>query len=246
MLERAEPAVVYEDDDILVVDKPSGLATTSSGPRGSLTSQLEQARGERLHASSRLDLEVSGLVTFARTKRGIEALSGARERGDYGRLYLALIAPTLEADEGRWQVPIGIDPRDRRLRVAAPTGQGAEGVQAAATRFSIAARHDAVALLRLFPETGRTHQLRVHAAHAGAPIFGDARYGGPARVAQPDGRVHRARRVMLHCAHVALGGLGTQGAPLAFVAPAPADMRALYGALGGAGADLTTPPPSLI
>lgn len=228
------PTPIHEDEDLLVMAKPSGVATTAPSRSESFTERLESLRSERLHASSRLDREVSGIVTFARTKRGIAALDALRERGAYHRLYLALVGADLPA-EGVWDGPIEVDPKDRRLRRVALGNHG----RAARTRFARHARAGGHTLLRLTPETGRTHQLRVHAAHAGAPILGDARYGGLKRVSDADGRVVRATRVMLHCATVTLEGMGAAGAALVLRAPIPDDLRAVHLALGGDGADLT-------
>jgi 23S rRNA pseudouridine955/2504/2580 synthase/23S rRNA pseudouridine1911/1915/1917 synthase len=91
------------------------------------------------------------------------------------------------------------------------------------------------ALLLLSPLTGRTHQLRVHAARAGVPLLGDRHYGGPVKVTLPDGRVVRAGRVMLHCARVRLPKIAPTAEPerLTLDAPIPADFRAVWLALGG-------------
>jgi 23S rRNA pseudouridine1911/1915/1917 synthase len=95
------------------------------------------------------------------------------------------------------------------------------------------------AVLLLRPQTGRTHQLRVHAAAAGVPLLGDRHYGGAMRVVLPDGRVVRAARVILHCARLKLPSIGA-GAPLTIDAPVPEDMRELFTRLGGA-AEAFTP-----
>ncbi len=81
--------------------------------------------------------------------------------------------------------------------------------------------------------TGRTHQVRVHAAHAGAPLVGDRTYGGPVRVASATGRVHEPGRIALHALRVAVPGPGAE--PLVAVAPVPAGMAELWSSLGGAG-----------
>jgi 23S rRNA-/tRNA-specific pseudouridylate synthase len=100
------------------------------------------------------------------------------------------------------------------------------------TDYETARTLDQAALLYLRPRTGRTHQLRVHASQAGAPLLGDRHYGGPLRVVRPDGRVVSARRVMLHCARLVLPGLAG-GGELVVTAQPPEDMRAVWRALGG-------------
>src|SRR5262249_7674470 len=87
------------------------------------------------------------------------------------------------------------------------------------------------AALLLRPETGRTHQLRVHAARAGSPLLGDKHYGGEQRRVLPDGRVLRAARVMLHSSRVRLSLAGAE--PLTIDAPLPDDLGELWGKLGG-------------
>lgn len=223
--------LAHLSDDLAVALKPSGMATTAPIGEDCLTRRLEAQLGGALHPTSRLDAEVSGLVTFARTKRAIVALKEARARGLYEREYLALASGVPERDEGAWSWSIAIDPRDRRLRVALDEGAPGQRVQRARTRYRVIEPLASGAALALYPETGRTHQLRAHAARAGLPLLGDVRYGGPRRVALDDGRVLRAARVMLHCRSLRIPDLG--GGTLALVAPPPADLRALYEALGG-------------
>lgn len=225
-------AVAYEDDDLLVVIKPARLPTTAPGGGDCLTRRLEVARGAALHPSSRLDAEVTGLVTFARTRRAIDALLRARREGRYHRGYLAITTRALAAREGVWDASIALSPRDARLRVALAPGQKGARAQRARTTWQLREATPHGALLWLTPHTGRTHQLRVHAAHAGAPLFGDHRYGGERRVTLADGRVVSARRVMLHCAWLSLPAIAGEGA-LTLEAPVPDDLRAAWIALGG-------------
>lgn len=230
-------AIVHRDEHLLVVLKPSGLATTSPDGGECLASRVVALDPEapRLHPTSRLDAEVSGLVTFARTKLATEALLEARREHSYRRLYLALAtrAPKLVGPElvgpdedDRWDFPIGVDPRDHRRRVVASDGK------ASATQVSVRARGE-LTLLALRPETGRTHQLRVHAAHVGSPLFGDVVYGGERRVTRANGRVVSAKRVMLHCAALDLPNVAS-GGRLRLQAPVPADFASVWAACGGA------------
>src|SRR4051794_20154428 len=119
-----EPRVVHRDDDLLVIDKPSGLATTSPDGENCLASwaRAHDPDAPRMHASSRLDAEVTGLVTFARTTRAIQQLTAARAAGRYRRFYLGLARQPPEPPDGEWRFPIGRDPRDPRRRVALPSG----------------------------------------------------------------------------------------------------------------------------
>lgn len=239
--------VLHRDEDLLVVHKPAHLATTSPGGRDSLARRVEDfdRHAERHHPSSRLDAEVTGVVVFARTSRGIERVTRARAEGRYGRRYVALAhapaasldpsAPTawgaMEWGSMAWDWDIAIDPRDARLRRAIPPGTepNAPRVQAAHTRARSVAQTSLAHALVLSPLTGRTHQLRVHAARAGLPLLGDVAYGGRRRLVSSDGRVVSCPRVALHCLVVVLPGL--DGEALTFVAPVPADLESLTNAL---------------
>jgi 23S rRNA-/tRNA-specific pseudouridylate synthase len=223
------PFIVHRDDHLLVLFKPAWLPTTH--PRGG-DCLVERAKvldpdAPRLHATSRLDAEVTGLVTFARTKRANALLREAREAKRYHRLYLALTAAGALDTPARWEEPIAIDPADRRRRVV---GEG-DGAQRALTMAAPRARSGPLALLELRPQTGRTHQLRVHAAAHGLPLFGDVHYGGHKRAVMPNGRVLTARRTMLHCAALDLPAI--DGAPLALRCDPPADFGRLWRGAGG-------------
>jgi 23S rRNA-/tRNA-specific pseudouridylate synthase len=243
--------VLHRDADLLVLYKPAGLATTSPDGRNCLTeiaAQLDPG-APRLHASSRLDAEVTGVVTFARTTRAIEGLLAARREGQYERYYLGLATGPLEPASGELDWAIDRDPRDPRKRVAvevlsSPTTstttsegsrrkRGRDQAQEARTRYRVLEVQPMAALLLLSPLTGRTHQLRVHVAYAGVPLLGDRHYGGPVKVTLPNGRVVRAGRVMLHCARVRLPSFDAAGSLLTLNAPIPEDFRSVWQALGG-------------
>src|SRR5690606_23370558 len=150
-------------------------------------------------------------VTFARTERATHALLEARRAGAYERTYLALVGGVPDEASGRWTWTIAIDPRDVTRRIALREGERGERAQEASSRWERRADAAGCAALALFPETGRTHQLRVHCAAAGLPILGDTTYGGAPRVVLADGRVISARRVMLHCARVVLPDVARGG-----------------------------------
>ena len=214
-------SVVHRDESLLVLCKPSGLPTTSPNAREATLVKAAEALdpdAPNLHPSSRLDADVSGLVTFARTPQATRYLLDARERGQYRRAYVGLVerppaavaAGALgELDGGLLDGPIGLDPRDPRKRRVAQHGD--LSARPSSTRFRVLARSPHAALLWLEPITGRTHQLRVHLAHAGAPLLGDRPYGGSPRVVLDDGAAHAARRVMLHCFALRLPALRAAG-----------------------------------
>lgn len=221
-----EVRVVHRDAELVVVDKPSGLPTTAPDGGDCLVERVRALfpEGERMHPTSRLDAEVTGLVTFARTSRATEALLAARARGAYRRRYAAIAV-------GVWTHPdasrvvdarIAIDPHDPRKRRA--LGEDVADAQAKEARSTIelvASSRGTIACW-LFPHTGRTHQLRVHLAHIGHPILGDIHYGGPRRLTVGDGRVVSFKRVLLHCAELYIPNVA-RGGELRLVAPLPAD-----------------------
>jgi 23S rRNA-/tRNA-specific pseudouridylate synthase len=230
------PEIIYRDEDLLVVSKPAGLPTTApSSAEPSLVRWVEQrVSGLFAHPTSRLDSPVSGLVTFALNKAANQKLIEARRRGEYERRYLGITLCRVDVAEGQWSWPISIDPQSAKKRTA---GAG-RGAREAFTRYQVQARAPRGVLLCLMPKTGRTHQLRVHAAEAGAPLFGDHAYGGEKRLSLPDGSVVTARRVMLHCAEV---GFPWGSAFLRHRAPIPEDIERIWVALGGRPSDFRAP-----
>lgn len=227
--------IAYEDEHLLVLIKPPLLPTTSPDPKAEcLTSIARRLRpnAPRMHATSRLDRDVTGLVTFAKTDRAIAATMAARREGRYRRMYLALSSGAPSDPSGHWEQTIAIDPRDPTRRVVLAEGAHGMRAQAARSRFECRARAGGYSLLALYPETGRTHQLRVHASAAGCPLLGDRTYGGPPRIVLPDGRVIAARRVMLHCARLSLPRVGSDE-EISLVSPVPEDFARVWEALGG-------------
>jgi RluA family pseudouridine synthase len=217
--------------ELAVVDKPAGMPTIADhgGASHALVAALARALGVRaagLHPTSRLDRDVSGVVVFARSDAARQRLARARAEGNYERRYVAISSAAPLPECGIWSAPIGraADPRLRAVagRASLP----------AMTRFRICARASVgPTLLALAPITGRTHQIRVHAAHAGAALLGDRAYGGPARLALPSGRVISITRIALHAARVVIPD--EVGRPLAIEAPIPHDLTALWHELGG-------------
>lgn len=233
MAERvaATPEILHQDDHLLVVAKPPGLPTTAPSAAEPclvswVTSQLPT--NAKLHATSRLDSPVSGLVTFALTSQANRHLLEARRSGTYARTYLGITSRSVSFIDCEWNWPISVDPSNQKLRVAGP----GRGERAASTTCELVARGDFAVLLRLTPSTGRTHQIRVHASKAGVPLFGDHAYGGDRRVVLPGGSVVTARRVMLHCARVRFPEVAGKGFT-EISAPVPPDMVRVWTELDG-------------
>lgn len=226
-----EAAILFDRGGLVACVKPAGIPTVPdhAGSSHALVATVARAVGARvedLAVTSRLDREVSGVVIFARGAEAEARLRRAREEGRYARRYVAIACGlAAEIARGTWDAPIGRgkDPRHR-----AAFGPDAKP---STTRFLVVGRAGAFALLALEPETGRTHQIRVHAAHAGAPLLGDRDYGGPTRVTLEGGRVVSLARIALHAARVTVPGEG--GAPVTAEAPIPPELAKVWRELGG-------------
>jgi 23S rRNA pseudouridine1911/1915/1917 synthase len=241
--------VVYRDAHLLVIDKPAGLATTAPEDGESLFALARDLDlgAPQLHPLSRLDTQVTGLVTFARTAQANHFAIEARRRGRLRRRYLGITAVRPEQASGDYRWSIGIDPRDPKKRCALPPEQRGPGIKIAHTQYCIRAEASPLVALDLFPRTGRTHQLRVHLSAAHCPLAGDVAYGGPKRLTLPNGRVLTAGRVMLHCAAFHMPHPDHPKERIALELAPAEDMQALWRsaggdveALSGAGADPET------
>jgi 23S rRNA pseudouridine1911/1915/1917 synthase len=168
--------VDHEDDSLLVVNKPAHVVCHPSkhGPASSLIGAARIHTGlDRLHMPSRLDRETSGVVLFAKTTELGSLLQRAIQRGRTSKRYTAILAGRLES-EVRVDAPLGRAPEALfRLRMAVVAG-GAPS----ATVFTPIEHRAGHTLVSAIPETGRLHQIRVHAAHIGHPVAGDKVYSG--------------------------------------------------------------------
>ncbi len=180
---------------------------------------MEALLGAPVTIVHRLDRETSGVTVLARTPAAAAALAEAFRTGGPEKTYLALTARAPAPAEGRIDLALGKDPARAGLRRVDPAGD------AAATRYRTLRAGPSAALVEARPETGRTHQIRVHLAALGAPLLGDPRYGGPRRVGEVS-----IPRVMLHARRLELIHPET-GAPIAFEAPVPEDFLAAEAAL---------------
>ncbi|HSN90317.1 MAG TPA: RluA family pseudouridine synthase [Anaeromyxobacteraceae bacterium] len=213
--------LLHADEHLAAVDKPAGLPSqaTLTSDRGTLPDLAARLVGGAVEVVHRLDRETSGVVVLARTREAAAALAEAFRRGEPEKTYLALCARAPEPPEGRIEAPLGKDPRRAGSR------RVARGGDEAATRYRTLAAGPGGALVEARPETGRTHQIRVHLAHLGAPILGDPRYGGPRRAGDVE-----VPRVMLHALRLEIAHPVT-GERLVLEAPVPEDFRAVEGAV---------------
>ncbi|HEX6927117.1 MAG TPA: RluA family pseudouridine synthase [Longimicrobiaceae bacterium] len=175
-----ELAIAFEDEHLLVVDKPAGLLVhpvrVQSEPtlaHGIIHHLLSGGVRRRVRPVHRLDRGTSGLLLVAKHAFAHQALDRQLRKRRLRREYLALVHGATLPSEGEIDAPIGPHPEDPNLRAVA-----VKGGDPALTRFRVLERYTDAALLRLQLETGRTHQIRVHLSHLGHPVIGDARYGG--------------------------------------------------------------------
>jgi 23S rRNA pseudouridine1911/1915/1917 synthase len=177
-----ELEVVYEDADLMVVDKPAGLVTHPapghSGPTlaGALSGRAAGGPDpERAGIVHRLDRDTSGLLVVTKTEEAHAALVAQLRRREIHREYLALVTGDLQTESGTVDAPIGRD-RSRRTVMSTRSDRPRDAV----THFEVIERLPATTLLRVRLETGRTHQIRAHLAAIGHPVCGDPQYGGRA------------------------------------------------------------------
>jgi 23S rRNA pseudouridine1911/1915/1917 synthase len=217
--------VLYEDKEVLVVDKPAGMPV-HPGPghaRGTLANALlarfpELRRvGEAFRPGivHRLDKDTSGLLVVAKTPRAHRHLVEQLKARQVHKLYLALVQGVPQPESGVIEAPIGRHPR-RRQRMAV-----VEGGREAITRYQVLEALGECALLAVEPITGRTHQVRVHLAAIGHPLLGDPLYGRPSPL---------LGRQFLH-AHRLSFALPGSGRTVEFQSPLPQDLRQALEAL---------------
>jgi tRNA pseudouridine32 synthase / 23S rRNA pseudouridine746 synthase len=198
--------VVHQDEDLLLVDKPAGLLSVpgkAAAHADCLEARVKTEFREALLVH-RLDMDTSGLMVFALTKAAQRHLGLQFEKRHMEKTYVALVSGMVEGEEGEVDLPLIVDWPNRPLqKVCFETGK------AALTRWRVISRADGQTRVRLFPKTGRSHQLRVHMREIGHPIVGDRFYGDGAE-----------DRLMLHSKSLTLYHPGG-GARVRFEVPCP-------------------------
>ncbi len=211
--------ILFEDENVLAVDKPPGLASNREAKSGGLPGALAAERGGRLFPVHRLDKEAGGVILFAKTPEAHRFLNAAFEKREVRKTYLALVHGRLKRNRGTVDKPIrefgsgrmGVDPSRGKPSV---------------TEFEVEERFENATLVRVRPVTGRRHQIRVHLYALGHPIVGDSRYGDAALR-------HAAPRLMLHALEIVfpLSGGGTATA----TSPPPPSFAGFLETVRGAG-----------
>ena len=238
-------AVVYEDADLVVVDKPAGLVVHhGAGHRGGTLVDGLAARYPDLSSWSdqpgadpgrpgivhRLDKETSGLLVVARSSEVRDALVRQFRAHRAGRQYLALVRGLVDSDTGTVEAPIGRSAREPTRMTVSPGGRDATTHYRVLKRFP----HTSVTLVRATLETGRTHQVRVHLAAIGHPVVGDLRYGDRPGAATGSVVVLARGRHFLHAARLAVEH--PRHGPMTWESPLPPDLVAALTEMGEPGA----------
>jgi 23S rRNA pseudouridine1911/1915/1917 synthase len=222
--------ILYEDEALVVINKPAGLVVhpAPGHAHGTLVNVIlahapelaGSVTGERPGIVHRLDKDTSGLMVIAKTPLALEHLQHQFSERQVEKFYLALVEGLPAVNAGEIEAPIGRDPRDRqRMAIVARGGREAR------TLFWVQQRYQHRALLRVQPLTGRTHQIRVHLAAIHHPIVGDLLYGRKQEPMPP--------RLFLHATELRFAH-PLSGKPLAFTVPLPEELRAFLARLAAA------------
>lgn len=219
--------VVFEDEDVLVINKPAGMVVhpAPGHPRDTLVNAvLFHAPDISIQGSTRpgivhrLDKDTSGVMVVAKSNRAQTSLVEQWQGRSVTKHYTALVAGVIEEDTATIDAPIGRNPVNRQQMTT--TRSGREAI----THFTVVERFEDATLLDVRIETGRTHQIRVHLAFIGHPVVGDALYGN--KVSSRVGERVEAPRQFLHAASLAFD-MPSSGKRRTFTAPLPLDLDAV-------------------
>ena len=239
--------IVYEDDSIVVLNKPAGMVVHAgsgkdeSGSKGTLVNallhhfaQLSQVGGElRPGIVHRLDKETSGLLIVAKTDVAHRRLAEQFSQRKTKKTYIALVHGWMSASKGTISTPISRD-LARRARMTTRRSQGREAVTHWKTVKQIDGHYGKFSLLEVSIETGRTHQIRVHLSSIGHPVVGDTLYGAPRDLKMRQEKLQSAAlgRNFLHAAAIQFRH-PVSDTPLSFKQPIPAELDLFLGQISG-------------
>jgi 23S rRNA pseudouridine955/2504/2580 synthase len=236
-LAAIEASVIYEDKRLLVINKPSGLAVHGgSGISHGAIELLRAARPELRDLSlvHRLDRETSGCLVLAKRRSALRQLHEQFRAGTVEKNYLALVIGDWQFGERVIDAPLLVEHRQNGERHVVVSGGG----KPARTRMRLSRTFGTYSLLQCQPATGRTHQIRVHAMHAGHPIAGDERYGDPENNAVA--RKAGLKRLFLHAQSIAFPD--DSGNELHFTAPLAEDLQRFLDVISGGRGKRARPP----
>ena len=226
--------IVFEDDDVIVVNKQAGLVVHPAAgvPSGTLANALAyhfqklstRAGAIRPGIVHRLDKDTSGLLVAAKTESGHENLADQFRAREVFKSYIALVYGVVKQDAGRIEQPIARDPRNRTRMAIVPGGRGALSL------YKVRRSYDSFTLLDVELKTGRTHQIRVHLSWMKHPVVGDELYGGGrdnnVRDVMLRAQVRKLNRQFLHAEQLGFRHPRT-GLAMRFVAPLPVELLRL-------------------
>jgi 23S rRNA pseudouridine1911/1915/1917 synthase len=225
--------ILYEDDDVVAVNKPAGMVVHAGAgnPRGTLVNAL-LGRGQTLSSGGdllrpgivhRLDKDTSGIILVAKNDAAHARLGEAFRQRTVKKIYIALVEGVLREDSGRIELPIGRDPV-RRVRMTARRSAVLADAREARTDWRVLARMGDTTLVEVQLHTGRTHQIRVHFSELGHPVVGDTLYGAASQVHASETRMAPLGRNFLHAAKLGFAQPST-GAWIDLRAPLPAGLH---------------------
>lgn len=230
--------IVFEDDDVAVVNKPAGLVVhpAAGTPSGTMANalayhflQLSKHAGPiRPGIVHRLDKDTSGLMVVAKTEAGHENLADQFRAREIFKSYVALVYGIVKQESGRVEQPIARDPRNRTRMAVVAGGRGAVSI------YKVRRSYDSFTLLDVELKTGRTHQIRVHLSWLKHPVVGDELYSGGRENTVRDvtlrAQIRKLKRQFLHAEQLAFSHPRT-GEQMKFTAPLPAELDLLLGEL---------------
>jgi 23S rRNA pseudouridine1911/1915/1917 synthase len=220
--------ILYEDGDVLVIDKPAGLPvhpapghpghTLVNGLLAYLSTLPDTGDALRPGIVHRLDMDTSGVMLVAKNRVAHAHLAEQFKSRSVTKVYLALVRGRLSPENGAIEAPIGRDPRNRKRMAVVTEHRG----RPARTGYHVVRYTDSYTLLEVAPETGRTHQIRVHLAAIGHPVVGDTTYGVSSQ--------HLSRQ-FLHSSRLGFHLPGT-GEHVEFESELPADLQQALETIG--------------
>ncbi len=229
--------IVFEDEHLIVINKPAGLVVHPAAgvPSGTLANalayhfqQLSNAGSIRPGIVHRLDKDTSGLLVAAKTEIAHEDLADQFRAREVFKSYVALVFGVVKQESGRIEQPIARDPRNRTRMAIVAGGRGALSL------YKVRRSYDSFTLLDVELKTGRTHQIRVHLSWLKHPVVGDELYAGGRDNNVQDVRlraqIRKLKRQFLHAEQLGFKHPAT-GEPMKFVAPLPAELDQLLTAL---------------
>jgi 23S rRNA pseudouridine1911/1915/1917 synthase len=219
--EKMNLDIVYEDNDIIVVNKAAGIVVHPSFGHidGTLLNGLVAYAKKKFHPFlvHRLDKDTSGLIIFAKNEKSKISISKQFQNRAVNKIYCAAVKGTIVENNGRIEAPLGRSHENRKIMSVNPFAK-----KQAISEFKVIARKDGFTLLEVRIITGRTHQIRSHMKYINHPVVGDIQYGGPQNI---DGKIYK--RQMLHSYQIAFTHPKTSK-PLKFKAALPKDMKEIF------------------